>query len=88
MINSRMTFAALLARAMLQHDLVRRRSRVPSMLAMQAYGLALHLLRNHLQSAADNMSDLVLCTIMFLVAFDVSLLPPNTWCVAQNIRFC
>ena len=71
-LSNDVVFSAILARAILHYDVVHNGSSSPSESAIQAYGMAVRLLRKHLASSPDKVSDLVICAMMFLIAFDVS----------------
>ncbi len=68
-------FSAVVARAILQNDIVRNKPGTTSVEATQAYGLAIGFLRHHLISSPDKVSDLVICTMVLLIAFDVRIRP-------------
>jgi hypothetical protein len=80
-LSDKTIFAAVLVRAILQADIVSERSRNPSLLATKAYGVALRLLRQHLILATNKVSDLVICALVFLIAFDASIVPS---CISED----
>ncbi|KIW94080.1 uncharacterized protein Z519_05396 [Cladophialophora bantiana CBS 173.52] len=69
-LSNQLSFAALLANSMLQFDLMDRQRVGPSPQAKGMYDVTIRLLRQYLQSADDKVSDVVICTMMFLATFD------------------
>ncbi|KIW23714.1 uncharacterized protein PV07_11893 [Cladophialophora immunda] len=69
-LSNQVSFVAMVANSMLQFDLMDRRRHGPSAQAKGMYDVAIRLLRQYLQSTADRVSDLVICTMLFLTTFD------------------
>jgi hypothetical protein len=70
-LSDKVIFTAMVARSILQREMADGQTRTPSDVATRAYGLAVGLLRRHLLSTADKVSDMVLCSTMFLASFNV-----------------
>ncbi|KIX99968.1 uncharacterized protein Z520_04606 [Fonsecaea multimorphosa CBS 102226] len=69
-LSNHVSFAGMLANAMLQFDLMDRPHHGPSPQAKGIYDVTIRLFRQYLQSTTDKVSDLVICTMLFLATFD------------------
>ncbi|KIW84077.1 hypothetical protein Z517_03323 [Fonsecaea pedrosoi CBS 271.37] len=86
-LSHHVSFVAMLANSTLQFDLMDRERDGPSPRAKALYDTSIRLLRQYLQSTADKVSDLVICTMMFLATFDkLTSNHDSAWIHLQAIR--
>ncbi|OAP59257.1 hypothetical protein AYL99_06555 [Fonsecaea erecta] len=69
-LSNEVSFVAMLANSMLQFDLRDRRRDGVSPQTKGFYDVTIQLFRLYLQSTADKVSDLIICTMLLLAAFD------------------